>query len=209
MAFRLAKGTSPWFYVAWAAVAAVAALAYLHSPWWLVLLVPLVVLALIMLNFFRDPERTPSGEGLLAPADGVVQSIDEWEDGRTRVATFMNPFDVHVNRAPLPGRVAGVEHVSGGFIPAFDKESHLNERVVWHFDTEVGDLEVIQIAGALARRIVPYLEAGAKVARGDRIGIIRLGSRVDVYLPAGIVPAVTVGERMVAGETVLARLPGA
>jgi phosphatidylserine decarboxylase len=206
MAFRLAKGTSPWFYVAWAAVAAVAALAYLHSPWWLVLLVPLVVLALIMLNFFRDPERTPSGEGLLAPADGVVQSIDEWEDGRTRVATFMNPFDVHVNRAPLAGRVTSVTHLEGGFIPAFDKESERNERVVWLFETELGELEVVQIAGTLARRIVPYLEAGAKVAKGDRIGIIRLGSRVDVYLPPGVEPAVSVGDKMVAGESVLARI---
>ena len=206
MAFRLAKGTSPWFYVAWAAVLVVAVLAFVHTPWWLVPLAPLLGLALVMLNFFRDPERQTDARGVIAPADGVVQSIDEWEDGRIRVATFMNPFNVHVNRAPLAGRVASVDHVAGGFVPAFNKESEANERVVWHFETEVGDLEVVQIAGTLARRIVPYLAAGAKVQRGDRIGIIRLGSRVDVYLPEGIQPAVKVGDKMVAGETVLARL---
>ena len=206
MGFRLARGTSPWFYVAWAATLLALAAALTLSPWWWVLVVPLLGLALVMLNFFRDPERAGSAPGILAPADGVVQSIDEWEDGRTRVATFMNPFNVHVNRAPLAGRVASVEHVSGGFVPAFNKESERNERVVWHFETEVGDLEVHQIAGTLARRIVPYLAAGAKVAKGERIGIIRLGSRVDVYLPPGIAPAVRVGDKMVAGETVLARL---
>lgn len=206
MAMRLAKGTSPWFYVAWAATLAVLALAILHTPWWWVVFVPLLALALIMLNFFRDPDRTPSGRGVLAPADGVVQSIDTYPDGRTRVATFMNPFNVHVNRAPLAGVVRSVEHVQGGFVPAFNKESERNERVVWHLDTEIGDLEVVQIAGTLARRIVPYLEAGAKVQKGDRIGIIRLGSRVDVYLPPGMTPAVSVGQRMVAGETVLAEI---
>lgn len=206
MAFRLARGTSPWFYVAWALTLGAAALAWLHTPWWLVPFVPLLALALVMLNFFRDPQRRTNAPGIVAPADGVVQSIDPWPDGRIRVATFMNPFNVHVNRAPLRGRVASVEHVRGAFVPAFDKESDRNERVVWHLETQVGDLEVVQIAGALARRIVPYLPAGAKVERGDRIGIIRLGSRVDVYLPPGIQPAVKVGEKMVAGETILARL---
>lgn len=205
MAFRLARGTSPWFWVTWGATLATLALAFLHTFWWLVAFVPLLALALVMLNFFRDPERPGNAPGILAPADGVVQSIDEWEDGRTRVATFMNPFNVHVNRAPLDGRVRSVEHVAGGFVPAFNKESERNERVVWLFETEVGELELQQIAGTVARRIVPYLAAGAKVQKGERIGIIRLGSRVDVYLPAGIEPAVKVGDRMVAGETVLAR----
>lgn len=205
MAFRLARGTSPWFFVAWLATFAALVLAFVHTMWWLAAFVPLLALALIMLNFFRDPERPGNAAGILAPADGVVQSIDEWEDGRTRVATFMNPFNVHVNRAPLAGRVLSVEHVKGGFVPAFNKDSERNERVVWRFETEVGELELVQIAGTLARRIVPYLEAGAKVHKGERIGIIRLGSRVDVYLPAGIEPAVKVGDKMVAGETVLAR----
>lgn len=200
----LAKGTSPWFFVTWLLTIALAFLALTRSRWWVLLFLPVAALALLMLNFFRDPERTP-GVGLVAPADGVVQSIDEWEDGRIRVATFMNPFNVHVNRAPLDCSVVSVKHVKGGFVPAFDKESDQNERVVWILHTSIGELEVVQIAGALARRIVPYLAAGAQVKKGDRIGIIRLGSRVDVYLPPGLEPAVKVGDVMVAGVTTLAR----
>ncbi|HEX2021338.1 MAG TPA: phosphatidylserine decarboxylase [Candidatus Thermoplasmatota archaeon] len=202
---KLARGTSPWFYAAWLATVALGLLAWLVTPWLWIAFVPVLALALLFLNFFRDPERTP-GRGLVAPADGVVQSVDEWEDGRTRVATFMNPLNVHVNRAPLAGTVRSVTHVRGGFVPAFHKESERNERVVWVFDTVIGELEVVQITGALAKRIVPYLDAGAKVEKGDRIGIIRLGSRVDVYLPEGVAPAVKVGDRMVAGVTTLAEV---
>lgn len=205
MGFRLARGTSVWFYVMWAVAIALAAAALLVNRWLWVPFAPVLVLALLFLNFFRDPERAP-GHGLVAPADGVVQSIDEWEDGRTRVAIFMNPLNVHVNRAPLDGVVRSVTHVEGGFIPAFDKESERNERVIWHFDTKIGDVEMIQITGAVARRIVPYLAAGATVRKGDRIGIIRLGSRVDTYLPDGVKPTVEVGQKTVAGVTTLAEV---
>ena len=202
----LAKGTSPWFWPAWLAAAALVVVAVLWNPWAWTVAVPMLALALLMLNFFRDPDRAP-GEGLVSPADGVVQSIDEWEDGRTRVAVFMSPLDVHVNRAPLDARVKSVSHVPGGFVPAFNKESEENERVVWLLETSVGELEVVQIAGTVARRIVPYLEAGAQVRKGDRIGIIRLGSRVDTYLPPGYAPAVKVGDRTVAGVTTIAQAP--
>jgi phosphatidylserine decarboxylase len=168
---------------------------------WALAAVPLTALTGGMLWFFRDPERVPGPARILSPADGVVQSIDPWPDGRTRVAIFMSPLDVHVNRAPLAGRVMSMQHVSGGFRPAFNKDSDQNERVVWHFDTELGDIELVQIAGAVARRILPYLKVGAKVARAERIGLIRLGSRVDVYLPEGIVPSVTVGQQTIAGVT--------
>ncbi len=93
------------------------------------------------------------------------------------------PLNVHVNRAPVAGTVASVEHVPGGYVPAFDKESEFNERVVWRFDSELGDIEMVQIAGAVARRIVPYVPQGCKVEQGERIGLIRFGSRVDIYLP--------------------------
>ena len=158
-----------------------------------------------MLWFFRDPERELGQGRVLSPADGVVQSILPREDGRTRVAIFMSPLNVHVNRAPVAGTVASVQHIPGGYVPAFDKESENNERVHWHFDCELGDLEVVQIAGAVARRIVPYVPEGRKVEQGERIGLIRFGSRVDVYLPEGIEPAVTVGERTTAGVTRLDR----
>ncbi|MGW7481132.1 phosphatidylserine decarboxylase [Nonomuraea muscovyensis] len=197
---RLARGVSPWLLPTVAAAATTALLARRDRRWALAA-VPLSALTGGMLWFFRDPDRT-LGEGLvLSPADGVVQSIDPWPDGRTRVAIFMSPLNVHVNRAPLAGNVTSVQHVAGGFLPAFNKDSDQNERVVWHFETALGDIEMVQIAGAVARRIVPYLSDGAKVERGDRIGLIRFGSRVDIYLPEGISPAVTVGEKTVAGVT--------
>ena len=105
--------------------------------------------------FFRDPEREIAQGRVISPADGVVQSIMPWKDGRTRVAIFMSPLNVHVNRAPLSGTVTSVEHIPGGFVPAFNKESENNERVVWHFDTELGDIEMIQIAGAVVGLIKP------------------------------------------------------
>jgi phosphatidylserine decarboxylase len=158
-----------------------------------------------MLWFFRDPERALGAGRVLSPADGVVQSIDPWPDGRTRVAIFMSPLNVHVNRAPLAGLVRSVEHVPGGYVPAFNKDSDRNERVVWHFDTELGDIEMVQIAGAVARRIVPYVTSGTKVERGERVGLIRFGSRVDTYLPAGVEPGVEVGQKTTAGVTRLDR----
>nr|WP_240506308.1 phosphatidylserine decarboxylase [Thermoactinospora rubra] len=184
-----------------AAAAAATALLTGRDRRWALASVPLTALTGGMLWFFRDPERTPGQGRILSPADGVVQSIDPWPDGRTRIAIFMSPLNVHVNRAPLAGTVTSVEHVAGGFLPAFNKDSDRNERVVWHFETALGDIEMVQIAGAVARRIVPYVSAGAKVAQAERIGLIRFGSRVDIYLPEGISPAVSVGQRTVAGVT--------
>ncbi|WP_406313836.1 phosphatidylserine decarboxylase [Streptosporangium sp. NBC_01639] len=197
---RLARGVSPWLLPTVAAAAATSLLSRRDRRWALAA-APLTVLTGGMLWFFRDPERTPGPARILSPADGVVQSIDPWPDGRTRVAIFMSPLDVHVNRAPLAATVTSMEHVAGGFLPAFNKDSDKNERVVWHLDTALGDIELVQIAGAVARRIVPYVTTGAKVARAERIGLIRFGSRVDLYLPEGVAPAVSVGQRTVAGVT--------
>lgn len=200
----LARGASPWLVPTALTAAACTALTR-RSGRWAAAAVPTVALTAGMLWFFRDPERTIGQGRVICPADGVVQSIDPWPDGRTRVAVFMSPLNVHVNRAPLAGTVTSVEHVPGGYVPAFNKDSDRNERVVWHFDTEIGDVEMVQIAGAVARRIVPYLEAGAKVEQGERVGLIRFGSRVDTYLPAGVEPAVEVGQRTTAGVTRLDR----
>ncbi|MFF3670339.1 phosphatidylserine decarboxylase [Microtetraspora malaysiensis] len=197
---RLARGVSPWLAPTVAAAVVSTALVR-KSPRWALAAVPLTALTGAMLWFFRDPERVPGEGRIVSPADGVVQSIDPWPDGRTRVAIFMSPLNVHVNRAPAAGTITSVEHVPGGFVPAFNKDSDKNERVVWHFDTALGDIEMVQIAGAVARRIVPYLSAGTKVAQTERVGLIRFGSRVDVYLPEGIEPAVSVGQKTVAGVT--------
>jgi phosphatidylserine decarboxylase len=196
----IARGATPWFVPTLATAALTTALTR-RSGKWAVAAVPACALSAGMLWFFRDPEREIAQGRVISPADGVVQSIMPWKDGRTRVAIFMSPLNVHVNRAPLAGTVTSVEHIPGGFVPAFNKESENNERVVWHFDTELGDIEMIQIAGAVARRIVPYLPEGTKVEQGERIGLIRFGSRVDIYLPEGVDVAVEVGQKTVAGVT--------
>ncbi|MBJ6636859.1 phosphatidylserine decarboxylase [Streptomyces sp. DHE7-1] len=201
---RLARGSSPWL----APTVATAVASLIRAPRSKrarAIAVPATALAAGMLWFFRDPEREIAEGRVISPADGVVQSIMPWKDGRTRVAIFMSPLNVHVNRAPLAGTVTSVEHVSGAFVPAFNKESENNERVVWHFDTELGDIEMIQIAGTVARRIVPYIPQGTKVEQGDRIGLIRFGSRVDIYLPEGVEAAVEVGQKTIAGVTRLDR----
>lgn len=197
---RLARGSSPWLLPT-VATAALSLACARRSKKAAALAVPTTALAAGMLWFFRDPEREVAQGRVISPADGVVQSIMPWDDGRTRVAIFMSPLNVHVNRAPLAGTVTSVEHVPGGFVPAFNKESEHNERVVWHFDTELGDIEMIQIAGTVARRIIPYVPQGTKVEQGERIGLIRFGSRVDIYLPEGVDPAVEVGQATTAGVT--------
>ncbi|SFC41539.1 phosphatidylserine decarboxylase [Streptomyces aidingensis] len=201
---RLARGASPWLLPT-VVTAAVSLARSRRSPRWAAAAVPATALAAGMLWFFRDPEREIAPGRVISPADGVVQSITPWPDGRTRVAIFMSPLNVHVNRAPVAGTVTSVEHIPGGYVPAFNKESEFNERVVWHFDSELGDIEMIQIAGTVARRIVPYVPRGSKVEQGERIGLIRFGSRVDVYLPEGVEPAVSLRERTTAGVTRLDR----
>jgi phosphatidylserine decarboxylase len=163
-----------------------------------------LLLAGVVLHFHRDPDRDPPAEGVLAPADGRVSVIRE-EGDRVRVGVFMNLWDVHVNRAPLAGTVAEVTHRPGGHWPAFSKESERNERV----RVDCGEFEVALIAGAVARRIHPYVGAGDDIERGERLGHISLGSRVDVLMPPEVSPSdlrVEKRERVRAGETVLARV---
>lgn len=151
--------------------------------------------------FHRDPRRSPPPDGIVAPADGRI-SVLRTEDGRVRVGVFMNVTDVHVNRAPIAGSIEAVEHTPGGHVPAFSKASERNERV----RIDCGECEITLIAGAIARRIHPYVEAGDTVERGDRIGHISFGSRADVLLPPayGIDDVrVTEGQHVRAGETVL------
>jgi phosphatidylserine decarboxylase len=166
-----------------------------------VLGLPLLAAAVGVLYFYRDPERRPPAGGLLAPADGTVTDV-EWVDGRVRVSTYLGLRDVHVVRSPVGGRVRGVDRSPGGHWPALSKRSARNERVTVRYD----GLEVTMIAGALARRIRPYVAGGQRVGRGDRLGHIAFGSRTDVLLPEGVGPAdlaVEPGEAVRAGETVL------
>lgn len=170
-----------------------------------VLAVGCLLVAVGVVWFHRDPKRSPPPAGVVAPADGRI-SIVRAEDDRVRVAVFMNVTDVHVNRAPMSGTVADVEHTPGKHLPAFTKESERNERV----RIDCGDCEVTLIAGAVARRIHPYVEVGDDLERGDRIGHISFGSRADVLLPPrfGVDDVrVETGQRVRAGETVVAARP--
>ena len=198
------------------------AIALEHHGW------PLLALTGGVFAFFRDPERVvPQGERLIvAPADGMVSLITKVapppelqgadEQGRpglgsepdTRISIFMSVFDVHINRAPVGGTIRRIVYVPGRFLNAdLDKASEENERQ--HILVEKADgapVGFTQIAGLVARRIVPFVKPGDIVAAGQRVGLIRFGSRVDVYLPAGTDPKVLPGQRMIAGETVLAEI---
>ena len=196
-----ARGSWMWVYALPSAVVGLALLA--ASSLWGVLA---LAVSGFVVWFHRDPERTPPHEGVVSPADGKVSVIRE-EDGRVRVGVFMNVTDVHVNRAPLDGTVESVTHRAGGHRPAFDKASDRNERV----RVDCGEFEVVLIAGAFARRIHPYVEAGDELARGDRIGHVSFGSRADVLLPREYDRedlVVEEGDTVQAGETVLATHTG-
>ncbi len=167
--------------------------------------------AVVFAGFFRDPDRTPpAGEGLiLAPADGkVVAIVKDAEGGTTRVSIFLSLLDVHVNRAPIHGLVEKVQYQPGKFHAAFrENASQDNEQnAVRLVDTTGKSLNIVQIAGLLARRIVCYVKEGETLERGQRFGLIMFGSRVDLYMPPGATVEVAKGQRVRAGETIIGRL---
>lgn len=167
--------------------------------------------------FFRNPDRvTPTRQGLvISPADGAVcmvghavppAELDMGSEPRMRISVFMSVFDVHINRAPADGRITKIAYKPGKFVNAsLDKAAEDNERMALRMQTNDGhDIAFVQIAGLVARRIKCDLAEGQEVRAGERFGLIRFGSRVDVYLPDGAVPLVSCGQIMIAGETVLA-----
>jgi phosphatidylserine decarboxylase len=189
-------------------------------PW---LAWPMVAITVWVLTFFRDPVRiVPQGDNLVvAPADGMVTLLQTvapprelqvdgglGSDPVIRVSIFMSVFDVHINRAPIAGAVKQVVYIAGKFLNAdLDKASEDNERQ--HILIERSDgtrIGFTQIAGLVARRIMPFVKPGDQVAAGQRVGLIRFGSRVDVYLPKGTASQVVLGQRIIAGETILARI---
>ncbi|MXW71136.1 MAG: phosphatidylserine decarboxylase [Acidobacteria bacterium] len=161
--------------------------------------------------FFRDPERRPPDEAtaLLAPADGRVTEAgpaNEGEPGTQRVSIFLSILDVHVNRAPAAGEVRAVRYREGAFRAAFRKDAaERNERNELEMTTGRGTIRIRQIAGVVARRIVCRVRAGDRLARGERFGLIRFGSRTDLLLPAGVSLAVRPGDRVRGGLTVIGR----
>ncbi len=203
-----------WPFIAGGAVALLAGLVW--SGWlaWLG-----AIFALFCLYFFRDPERVvPTRPGLfVAPADGHIVSVEMaappeelglGDTPRWRVAIFLSVLDVHVNRAPIAGVVTRIAYRHGKYLSAnMDKASTDNERNALAMQLDNGqDIAVVQIAGLIARRILCDVHEGQTLRAGERFGIIRFGSRTDLYLPHGVVPLVAVGQTMIGGETVMAEL---
>ena len=178
--------------------------------------IPFWLIAIFVLQFFRDPARpVPQGaKDVLSPADGRIVVIEKVEDPylkrpSLKISVFMNVFNVHSNRSPVDGTVVNRWYHAGSFLnAALPKASRENERNALHLRTASGqEVTCVQIAGLIARRILCYVDAGATLARGQRYGFIRFGSRVDVYLDPGARPRVAVGDVVAATETVLAELP--
>jgi len=178
------------------------------APFWLV--------ALFVLQFFRDPPREIPGDArsVLSPADGRIVAIqptrDPWLDRDTlKISVFMNVFNVHSNRSPVDGEVKRRWYNPGKFVNAdLDKASTENERNALHIHSTTGqDITCVQVAGLIARRILCYVDAGTPLARGQRYGFIRFGSRVDLYLPTNVRVKVAIGDKVRATSTILAELP--
>ena len=211
----LAKGTISWIIYPFAVGILFLALFIIYPKGagrvFLLVSVILFLLSGFFIMFFRDPDRI-IGKGIVAPADGricdIIQSKDSDIGECTIISVFMNVYNVHVNRMPLGGLIKNVVHMPGSNIPAFKKESARNERVITTIDTNIGIVKVIQIAGTLARRSVPYVRSGDKLKKGEKIGIIRLGSRVDVYMPSKKIKNINVklGDIIKAGEKSIAEI---
>jgi phosphatidylserine decarboxylase len=200
-----------WPFVAIALAAALA----LHWAGWHALAALAWIVVAFVVQFFRDPPREVPSQpnAVLAPADGRVVKVerarDPWlERDALLVSVFMNVFNVHSNRSPVDGTVREVRYHAGSFLnAALDKASTENERNALHLVTSAGtDITCVQIAGLIARRILCYVTAGDTIARGQRYGFIRFGSRVDVYLPTSAKPKVSVGDKVYATATILAEL---
>jgi phosphatidylserine decarboxylase len=194
-------------YYALALTAGGALVSYLTRPW---VGLPLFVLALFCLYFFRDPERViPQGPVAVSPADGKVVAVKPQGEG-TRISIFLNVFDVHVNRAPVAGQIKAVEYQRGQFLVASKEEaSTRNEMNTITVEDACGARVVFkQIAGLIARRIVCYKKPGDRVAAGERVGLIKFGSRVDIELGPEWETTVEPGARVAAGSSIIARRKG-
>jgi phosphatidylserine decarboxylase len=200
-----------WPFIALAVGAAIAT-TVLAGPWWSL---PLWIVALFVVQFFRDPARSfeAAGNAVISPADGRIVAVERARDpylerDALKVSVFMNVFNVHSNRAPVDGEVREVRYFPGRFFnAAIDKASIENERNAMVIDTADGTrVTCVQIAGLIARRILCYAKPGDRVERGQRFGFIRFGSRVDVYLPLDATPRASLGDIVYAGQTVLAEL---
>ena len=200
----------------WPFLVLAAILAGLSSVYCVYLAIPMWIIFLFILQFFRDPPRVTTGgdSAVSAPADGRVIVIDEARDPYTnqtslKISIFMNVFNVHSNRIPVSGTVDAKQYYPGRFFnAALDKASDNNERNALLLTSKEGHrVTCVQIAGLIARRILCYVDEGSNVIKGERFGFIRFGSRVDLYLPKTTKVLVSLGDKVVGGETLVAELP--
>jgi phosphatidylserine decarboxylase len=201
-----------WPYVA-VTLAGAAAINWFAGFWWAL---PFWLIALFVVQFFRDPPRSipEDPRAVLAPADGRIVAVERAQDpylkrDALKMSVFMNVFNAHSNRSPVDGEIRDTWYHAGKFINAMMSKASLeNERAALWIRTPAGaDVTCVQIAGLIARRILCYAKTGQKLARGERFGFIRFGSRVDVYLPPAAVPRASIGDKVYATESVLALLP--
>jgi phosphatidylserine decarboxylase len=212
---KVARGSKKWILLSVSTDLVFLILAFLSNQSDLQIVLLLFTIALFLktaaiIIFFRDPDRD-IGKGIVAAADGRIREISKLKDKDigdcTNISTFMNVYNVHVNRISISGKIKDVVHKHGIHLPAFKKESEKNERVITTIDSDIGTIKIIQIAGTLARRIDPYIKKGDKLKKGDKIGIIKFGSRVDVYLPSKKIKIkVKVGDMIKAGESTIAEI---
>jgi len=204
------RGKIPFAPEGWPFIIPTAALLLVsYAVCWTIPSIILLLLLLFMINFFRDPNHDmPMGDDLfISPADGKVIRAEITEEGHQRVDIFMNAFDVHVNRAPMAGRITSIDYIPGKFVNAsFDHASEENERNRFEMECDNGSkIAFTQISGLIARRIVSYVKVGDQMEAGERIGMIRFGSRVNCEIPADYVLNVTVGDKVTAGLSIIAR----
>jgi len=218
----LAQGGHNWI-LGTLLISSLTLLIFILTKMLILLAISLILLLLVcfFMLFFRDPERVPS-RGIVAPADGRIISITTSDTSKydskgqikrpknqrfIRIATFMSVFNVHVNRAPISGKVLSITHKPGKFLPAYKSESKNNERVITTFKTKIGKIIIIQIAGILAQRIIPYIHPNEYLKKGQRLGIIQFGSRVDLILPKNRVKILVKNhQRVFAGSTTVAEI---
>ena len=180
---------------------------FIYKPLFLIFL----ILLIFTFYFFRDPERViPLGDDVLvSPADGLITNISEYKDGKrnyTKVSIFLSVFNVHIQRLPVSGEIKKIDYIEGKFINAtLDKASEDNERLRLTIKSGPNVIYISQIAGLIARRIICYLKINEKVNQGDRYGIIKFGSRVDIEFPNSYNLMVSVGQQCIGGETIIAR----
>jgi len=211
---KLAKGTYSWIIIPSIFLIIFIFLSIIYTNYqyhFIILSIIFFLLTTLLIIFFRDPDRK-IGDDIVSPADGYIRDIYKFNDadiGKCIILSiFMNIHNVHVNRMPIDGKIIDTKHLPGSHIPAFKKDSDKNERYIIKIKTDKDMIKIIQIAGTIARRIIPYIKKNEAIKKGEKIGIIKLGSRVDLYLPDTnkLKIKVKIGDKIKAGESSVAKI---